>query len=769
MTHLATADSDPAFAEQQVERFREATEPYADLMRHVANSAAALRLPSARFDAARCGVALYGLSPFGEDPAADGLEPALSWRSYLAQVKRLEPGESTGYGRRVRRRAADLDRDRAGRLRGRLSPRPDRHRGARQRRAAARGRRRSRWTPSRSSSSDEEPVGAPVTILGHGVLAEDHARVAGTINYELVCGINSRPAPRAADGRRCLSSRSEVLAGRGGLGRRRRRARRAARPRARRPRHRRARSRSAPPAPTRSASGGAPFAALGAARRLAGRARGRPHGRLHAAARLDRGRPGDARLHDQRDRPAARAAASRSIPSAGRPTSRRAGCARSARASSATTRCGCCARCGSRTSSSCGSTRRPSGSSRRDARARHAAGGRADPRRAAAALGRRLPPARRARPARAARRPDRRPARPLGLARLPARGGLRRRAPPLPGLERAAPLRRARCCGPSRPSRTPRSIHRFRRATEPWALEALAFLGASELAPAIERGARRRAGRAAAARRRARPAARPGDRPPARRDRGGAGRGYDRHEGGGARLCTTPRGSGSRRRLSGSPRCRTHARRSSRRRCSASSRRRATSGCSTPAAARARSPSRSLRTCARWSRVDLVPELLEQGRRRADRFPNVSFVEGDATSLPFELGAFDLAGSLRTLHHIARPELAVAELVRVTRPGGRVLVIDQIAPIDPAGRGRAERLRAGARPVAPRGCSRTSTCAACSSRTGSCSCAASRSASRGTSTPTSSSPAARARSAGARRRSRPGATPPSSAGTCSSA
>ena len=69
-------------------------------MRHAANSAAALRLPAARFDAARCGIALYGLSPFGEDPADDGLEPVLCWRSELAQVKGLEPGESTGYGRR---------------------------------------------------------------------------------------------------------------------------------------------------------------------------------------------------------------------------------------------------------------------------------------------------------------------------------------------------------------------------------------------------------------------------------------------------------------------------------------------------------------------------------------------------------------------------------------------------------------------------------------------------------------------------------------------
>jgi ubiquinone/menaquinone biosynthesis C-methylase UbiE len=81
--------------------------------------------------------------------------------------------------------------------------------------------------------------------------------------------------------------------------------------------------------------------------------------------------------------------------------------------------------------------------------------------------------------------------------------------------------------------------------------------------------------------------------------------------------------------------------------------------------------------------VDLIPELLEQGRKRAERVPNVSFVEGDATKLPFESFSFDLSGCLRTLHHIQRPELAVAELSRVTRPRGRVLVVDQIAPVDP--------------------------------------------------------------------------------------
>jgi ubiquinone/menaquinone biosynthesis C-methylase UbiE len=79
--------------------------------------------------------------------------------------------------------------------------------------------------------------------------------------------------------------------------------------------------------------------------------------------------------------------------------------------------------------------------------------------------------------------------------------------------------------------------------------------------------------------------------------------------------------------------------------------------------------------------VDIVPELLARARESAPA--NVTFVEGDATSLPFESGSFDLSCSRRTLHHIARPERAVAELTRVTAPGGRIFVDDQIAPVDP--------------------------------------------------------------------------------------
>jgi ubiquinone/menaquinone biosynthesis C-methylase UbiE len=79
--------------------------------------------------------------------------------------------------------------------------------------------------------------------------------------------------------------------------------------------------------------------------------------------------------------------------------------------------------------------------------------------------------------------------------------------------------------------------------------------------------------------------------------------------------------------------------------------------------------------------VDVVPELLEHARRDAPA--NVSFVEADVTQLPFDAGSFDLACSRRTLHHVARPELAVAELARVTATGGLIFVDDQIAPVDP--------------------------------------------------------------------------------------
>jgi ubiquinone/menaquinone biosynthesis C-methylase UbiE len=87
--------------------------------------------------------------------------------------------------------------------------------------------------------------------------------------------------------------------------------------------------------------------------------------------------------------------------------------------------------------------------------------------------------------------------------------------------------------------------------------------------------------------------------------------------------------------------------------------------------------------------VDVEPELLTRARERAPA--NATFVEADATALPFPDASFDLAGTVRTLHHVARPELVVAELARVVRPEGAVLVVDQLAPADPAQAAAVER------------------------------------------------------------------------------
>ena len=192
MSHFASADSDPEFTAQQIDRFEAATREHAHLTRHIANSAGVLRYPAARFDAARCGIAVYGISPFGTDPADDGLEPALRWESQLGQVRLVPPGGSTGYGRRwiadeptwigiVPVGYADgFRRDLTG-TEVRVGGEPARVVGTVSMDAFA------------VILDRELPVGTPVTLLGHGVQAESHARVADTIGYEIVTGIRSTP------------------------------------------------------------------------------------------------------------------------------------------------------------------------------------------------------------------------------------------------------------------------------------------------------------------------------------------------------------------------------------------------------------------------------------------------------------------------------------------------------------------------------------------------------------------------------------------------
>ncbi len=105
MTHFATADElqDDGFFQSQLAAFtrwaRTIKDEQPEIVVHAANSAATMRDAEAQFDMVRCGIAIYGMDPFGKDPAARALEPALELSSYVAEAKLCRAGESAGYGR----------------------------------------------------------------------------------------------------------------------------------------------------------------------------------------------------------------------------------------------------------------------------------------------------------------------------------------------------------------------------------------------------------------------------------------------------------------------------------------------------------------------------------------------------------------------------------------------------------------------------------------------------------------------------------------------
>jgi ubiquinone/menaquinone biosynthesis C-methylase UbiE len=78
--------------------------------------------------------------------------------------------------------------------------------------------------------------------------------------------------------------------------------------------------------------------------------------------------------------------------------------------------------------------------------------------------------------------------------------------------------------------------------------------------------------------------------------------------------------------------------------------------------------------------IDSDAAMVEIARTHAPS--NVRVELGDGERLPFEDGEFDVAATMRTLHHTPHPGRLVTELVRVTKPGGMLLVVDQLAPVD---------------------------------------------------------------------------------------
>jgi alanine racemase len=201
MTHFATADDlgDEFFA-AQLEAFREFVEAVGrdDLVAHAANSAAALREPASHFGMVRCGIAVYGMDPFGEDPAAHELEPALSLRSWVGAVRRFEAGDSAGYGRRWTAAeptwVATVPIGYGDGWRRALTNNCD---------VLIRGRRHplvgtvsmDNVTVSVGPDTDVS-VGDEVVLIGaqgeERILAEEVARRLDTINYEVTCALTPR-------------------------------------------------------------------------------------------------------------------------------------------------------------------------------------------------------------------------------------------------------------------------------------------------------------------------------------------------------------------------------------------------------------------------------------------------------------------------------------------------------------------------------------------------------------------------------------------------
>jgi alanine racemase len=99
-THFATSDcADRTFAYEQLARFNSVLSAIEKpRWVHSANSAAALVMPEARFDLARCGITIYGMNPSDDVPAPNDFKPALDWKSTISQVKTFAANTPVSYG-----------------------------------------------------------------------------------------------------------------------------------------------------------------------------------------------------------------------------------------------------------------------------------------------------------------------------------------------------------------------------------------------------------------------------------------------------------------------------------------------------------------------------------------------------------------------------------------------------------------------------------------------------------------------------------------------
>ncbi len=195
MTHFANSDVfDDELTHQQTDTFERAIVGRTG-ERSLANSAAVIGWPEAHGDWIRVGGALYGISLVAGKPGADfGLRPAMTLSTRLIAVNRLKAGDRVGYGstwecpvdsiigvaaigygdgypRAVRNGAPVLVNGKLARIAGRVSM---------------------DLTTIDITDQPDAKIGDPVVLWGQGLPIEEVAEAAGTIGYELVCGMTRR-------------------------------------------------------------------------------------------------------------------------------------------------------------------------------------------------------------------------------------------------------------------------------------------------------------------------------------------------------------------------------------------------------------------------------------------------------------------------------------------------------------------------------------------------------------------------------------------------
>ncbi|MBW0148786.1 alanine racemase [Marinobacter arenosus] len=196
ITHFACADDlDSPMTAEQTARFEEATVPWPELMRSVANSAAHFVPGQAMYDWSRPGIMLYGGSPLvGKTGPELGLKPVMSLEAPLISIRTVRAGETVGYGAGFL-----VDRDiRMGMVAVGYGDGYPRHAGT-DTPAAVNGQRiRLIGRVSMDmlavdlTNAPDAKEGDPVELWGQTVGVDEVATCAGTISYELLTGITAR-------------------------------------------------------------------------------------------------------------------------------------------------------------------------------------------------------------------------------------------------------------------------------------------------------------------------------------------------------------------------------------------------------------------------------------------------------------------------------------------------------------------------------------------------------------------------------------------------